>query len=788
MNALDRKLFRELWQRWGQGLAIALVVACGIASFVMSMSAYNSLKITQTDYYNEYRFAHIFASLKRAPETLAAQIAEISGVAQVQTRIVEEVTLDIPGRNEPATGRIISLLPQQTSRLNDIYLRQGRYLEVGRDEEVLVSEAFAQANQLKLGDTVGAVINGRWQELRMVGIVLSPEYVYEVRGAGELFPDNERFGIFWMNREALGEAFDLDGAFNNVTLTLTREANEAEVIDHLDRLLQPYGGLGAYGREDQLSHHILSTEIEELEVSATFMPSIFLAIAAFLLHLVLSRLVGIQRGQIGILKAFGYSNMAIASHYLKFVLAIMLMGTGIGTVLGLVMGQGLTQLYARFFRFPFLHYEVDSRLVLTAIGISLMGALLGGLGAVYQAVSLPPAVAMRPEPPAQFKATLVERLGLQQFFSPAGRIILRNLERQPFPAIFSMVGIAIAVALVLTGRYFEDALTHLVEVQFRQVQREDVTIVFNEPRPARTRYEVAHLPGVLRAEAFRSVPARLRFEQYEYRSGIMGIDPKGEFRRLVDRSLNEVNLPLDGVVLTRKLGEILHLNVGDRLTIEVLEGDRPVRSIPVVGLVDEMLGVSAYMDIHALNRLMREGQTISGAYLAVDANLVPQLYTRLKQIPAITGISTREAALNSFERVSGRNLRVFTGVLVIFASIITFSIIYNGARIALSQRSRELASLRIMGFTRGEIAFILLGEQAILTFAAIPLGFALGYWLAAWMSKAYSSELYRLPLIITKSAYGFTFLVVIVVAIASGLIISRQLNRLDLIAVLKTRE
>jgi putative ABC transport system permease protein len=788
MNVLDRKLFRELWQRWGQGLAIALVVACGIASFVMSMSAYNSLKITQTDYYNEYRFAHIFASLKRAPETLAAQIAEISGVAQVQTRIVEEVTLDIPGRNEPATGRIISLLPQQTSRLNDIYLRQGRYLEVGRDEEVLVSEAFAQANQLKLGDTVGAVINGRWQELRMVGIVLSPEYVYEVRGAGELFPDNERFGIFWMNREALGEAFDLDGAFNNVTLTLTREANEAEVIDHLDRLLEPYGGLGAYGREDQLSHHILSTEIEELEVSATFMPSIFLAIAAFLLHLVLSRLVGIQRGQIGILKAFGYSNMAIASHYLKFVLAIMLMGTGIGTVLGLVMGQGLTQLYARFFRFPFLHYEVDSRLVLTAIGISLMGALLGGLGAVYQAVSLPPAVAMRPEPPAQFKATLVERLGLQQFFSPAGRIILRNLERQPFPAIFSMVGIAIAVALVLTGRYFEDALTHLVEVQFRQVQREDVTIVFNEPRPARTRYEVAHLPGVLRAEAFRSVPARLRFEQYEYRSGIMGIDPEGEFRRLVDRSLNEVNLPLDGVVLTRKLGEILHLNVGDRLTIEVLEGDRPVRSIPVVGLVDEMLGVSAYMDIHALNRLMREGQTISGAYLAVDANLVPQLYTRLKQIPAITGISTREAALNSFERVSGRNLRVFTGVLVIFASIITFSIIYNGARIALSQRSRELASLRIMGFTRGEIAFILLGEQAILTFAAIPLGFALGYWLAAWMSKAYSSELYRLPLIITKSAYGFTFLVVIVVAIASGLIISRQLNRLDLIAVLKTRE
>ncbi len=788
MNALDRKLFRELLQRWGQGLAIALVVACGIASFVMSMSAYNSLKLTQTDYYNQYHFAQIFASLKRAPETLAAQIAEIPGVAQVQTRIVEEVNLDIPGRTEAATGRMISLSPRQTSRLNDIYLRQGRYIEVGRGEEVLLSEAFAEANQLKLEDTIGAVINGRWQRLSIVGIALSPEYVYEIRGAGALFPDNKRFGILWMDRKALAKAFNLDGAFNNLTLTLSRDAQAAEVIDQLDRLLEPYGGLGAYGREDQLSHRILASEIEGLEVSASVMPSLFLAIAAFLLHAILSRLVEIQRGQIGILKAFGYHNLAIATHYLQFAMAVVLMGAVMGTALGLATGKGLTQLYARFFRFPFLHYEADSRLVLTAIAISLSAAIVGGLGAVYRAVALPPAVAMRPEPPAQFKPTLVENLGLQQFFSPVGKIILRNLERKPFQALFSILGIAIATALLLTGLYFEDALTYLVEVQFHQVQREDATIVFNEPRPARTRYEVVHLPGVLRAEPFRSVPARLSFEHYQYRLGITGIEPQGEFRRLVDRSLNQVNLPPDGVVLTRKLAEILHLEIGDRLTIEVLEGSRPVRSVPVVGLVDEMLGVSAYMDIHALNRLMREGQTISGAYLAVDAHLTPQLYTRLKEIPAVTGISTREAALESFENVSGKNLRVFTGVLVIFASIITFSVVYNSARIALSQRSRELASLRIMGFTRSEIAMILLGEQAILTLTAIPLGFMLGYGLAALMSRIYNLEIYRLPLIVTKSAYGFTFLVVVVVAIASGLIIGSQLNRLDLIAVLKTRE
>lgn len=788
MNSLDRKLFRDLFQLWGQALAIALVVACGIASFVMAQSSYNSLLLTQRAYYDDYRFAEVFASLKRAPETLAAQIAEIPGVGQVQTRIVVDVTLDVPGLEEPATGRLISLPPERAPILNDLFIRQGRYIEPGRENEVLVSEAFATANQLQLGESLGAVINGRWQQLKIVGIALSPEYVYEIRGAGALFPDNKRFGVLWMSREGLGNAFNMEGAFNDATMTLSARANETEVLDRLDRLLERYGGLGAYGREDQLSNFMLSNEIEELENSATMMPSIFLAIAAFLLHVVLSRLVGTQRGQIAILKAFGYSNLAIGFHYLKLVFAIVAIGAALGTAVGLWLGNGLTVLYAEFFRFPFLRYEADLSLVLGAIGIGAIGAVVGGLSSVYRAVSLPPAVAMRPEPPAEFKPTLVERLGLQRFFSPAGRIILRNIERKPVQAGLTTLGIAVAAAILLTGRYFTDAMNYLVDVQFRMVQREDVTIVFNEPRPARARYEVENLPGVLRSEPFRNVPARLRFEHYEYRTALTGIDPDSELRRLIDSDLNSVNLPTEGVVLTTKLAEILHIQPGDRLTVEVLEGSRPVRSVPLVGTVDELMGVNAYLDVRALNRLMQEGQTISGAYLAIDPNQADTLYRELKQTPAVAGITTRQAALDSFEEISGKNLRVFTGILVIFACIITFSVVYNAARIALSERERELASLRIIGFTRGEIAFILLGEQAILTLAAIPVGFGLGYGLAALMSSAYNRELYRIPLIITRSTYAFTFVVVLIAAVASGWIIRRQLNRLDLIAVLKTRE
>ncbi|WP_019506691.1 ABC transporter permease [Pleurocapsa sp. PCC 7319] len=788
MNSLDRKLFRDLWHARGQVIAIALVVACGIASFVMARSSYASLTLTQTTYYNEYHFAQVFASLKRAPETLNEQIADIPGVAQAQTRIVVDVTLDVPELPEPGTGRLISIPEQQISMLNQPYIRKGRYIESGRGNEVLISEAFAKANKLQLGNSIGAIINGRWEQLQIVGIALSPEYVYEVRGAGELYPDNKRFGIIWMGRNALGKAYDLDGAFNNVSLSLSPGAKEIEVITQLDRLLARYGGLGAYSRDDQVSHQILSDEIKGLEIMATMLPSIFLGIAAFLLHVVLSRLVGTQREQIAVLKAFGYDNFAIGWHYLKFVLTIVTIGSFLGILGGLWLGRGLTQIYTQFYKFPLLRFDFSPRVLAAAMIVSYSAAAIGAFMAVNKAVTLPPAQGMRPEPPSQFKPTIIERLGLQRFFSPAGRIILRNLERKPIQASLSIFGIALAVAILITGNYMKDAVNYLMDFQFRQVQREDMTIVFNEPRPSRTRYEVSNLSGVIESEPFRLVSARLRFEHRTYRTALTGIEPQGEFRRLINKNLQTVRLPHDGVVLTTKLAEILGVEPGDRLTVEVLEANRPVRQVKVTGLVDELLGVQAYINIDALNRFMREGQTISGAYLTVDSSRANQLYAELKRIPAVTGISTRQASLKSFEDISAENLKIMTTFLVAFACIITVSVVYNSARIALSERGRELASLRIIGFTKGEVAFILLGEQAILIAIAIPVGFLIGYGLAALMSSAYNSELYRLPLIINNSTYAFTFVIVILAAFGSGLIIRRQINRLDLIAVLKTRE
>ncbi len=787
MNALDQKLLRDLVRLKGQVIAIALIVACGIACLVTMMSAYDSLQLTQQTYYDRYRFADVFVQLKRAPDSLTARIAEIPGVQQVQTRVVVNVNLDVPGLSEPATGRLISIPERQQPMLNDLFIRRGSYIEPGRRDQVLVSEAFATANHLEIGDEIGAVINERWQQLRIVGIALSPEYIYEIN-AGELFPDSQRFGILWMNREALATAFDLKGAFNDVALSLMPRASEDEVIFRLDQLLEPYGGLGAYGRDTQVSHQLLDSEIQGLAAAAVAVPLIFLGIAAFLLNLVLARLVSTQREQIAVLKAFGYGNLAVGFHYLKLVLVITLGGAAVGTALGIWLGSLITQVYTQYFQFPVLEYRVEPTLLLTAIGVSGAAAMLGTVTAVRQAVSLPPAEAMRPEPPATFRATLLERLGLQRWLSPVGQIILRNLERRIVQTGLAVLGISAAVAILVIGRYFEDATQYIVELQFRQIQREDVTLVFNQPLSSSARYDLTQLPGVLRSEPYRSVPARLRFQHRTYLSGITGLEPQRELRRILDENLQPVMLPESGVVLTASLADKLGITVGDRLTLEILEGERPTRQVPVVGVVEELIGQGAYMDIAALNALMREGQTISGAYLAVDSTYLDPLYDQLKETPAVASVALRDRLIAKFnEQITG-SFAVMTSVLVVFAAVIAFGVVYNIARIALSERSRELATLRIIGFTQGEIAVILLGEQAIVTALAIPLGCGLGYGLAALLSAAYDSEIYRLPLVLSPSSYVYAFVVITLTAIASGWLIRRQLNQLDLIAVLKTRE
>jgi putative ABC transport system permease protein len=787
MTALHRKLIRDLIHMRGQMFAVTLVLACGIATYVTMRSAFRSLEVAQSDYYSTFRFADVFTHVKRAPEAITVSLSAIPGVAAVQTRVLMDVTLDVPGLNEPATGRLISIPGRRTPMLNDLFLREGRYVEPGQRGEVLISEAFASANRLALGDAIDAVMNGKWERLRIVGIALSPEYIYEIRPS-EVFPDNRRFGVLWMSRDLLGPSFNMKDAFNDVAISLTRGADEREVISRLDQMLDRYGCLGAYGRSDQISFRFLTDELGELRAYGLILPTLFLCIVAFLLNVLLSRLVGTQRGQVAVLKAFGYTNLEIGLHYLELALVAVATGTIAGVGLGLWLASGMMNIYARYFHFPELSLQADARLTLFAAAIAAGAACLGAISAVRRAVALAPAEAMRPEPPATFRPGLLERIGLRTLLSPASRMIVRNLDRRRWRAAFSALAVALSVAIVVSGRYAIDAVDRLVSIQFHTIQREDVTVVFQEPRPARVRHELAQLAGVLRVEPYREIPARLRLGHRSRRVAVLGLPPDGELRRPVDQRLRRLDLPADGLVLNTKLAEILAAHPGDIVTFEVLEGARPVRQVRVAALADEPVGLGAYMDVSALHRLMREGDTISGAYLKVDSGTAPKLYSVLKHIPLISGVAVREAMLASFWKTFGESIWVSTAFLVGFASVIAFGIVYNGARIALSERGNELACLRVLGYTRAEIGRILLGEQGLLTLASIPAGFALGFALSLMLSRFFSRELFRLPLVVNAGTYTFAAIVVFGAAIFSGLVVSQRLRHMDLTEVLKSRE
>jgi len=787
MRALEIKMWRDLWHLRGQALAIALVILCGVATFIMFLSTLDSLRLTQAVYYKDYRFAEVFSTLKRAPDSLALRIAEIPGVSKVETRVMNLVNLDIPDFPEPVTGRLISIPEVGEPLFNKLHLRQGRLVAPGRDDEVVVSESFAKAHRFLPGDKIGAIINGKHKLLTIVGIALSPEYIYQLHPASA-FPDFERFGILWMGRTALGNAYDMDGAFNNLVLGLARDAIEKDVIDRLEDLLDPYGGRGAYGRKNQFSNKFLHEEFKQLENNARIFPVIFLGISIFLLNVVLGRMISMQREQIATLKAFGYDNRTVGLHYFKLVMVVVVGGLLAGVLSGIWLGRAMGGIYMNIFSFPFLLYDLKADVVLIAVLTNAGGALFATLLAVRTAVSLRPAEAMRPEAPTQYRESLVERFGLKRFLSQPNRMIVRHVLRRPVKSGLTVIGIAFACGIVMSGLFQQDTVSYMMGVEYGLMQREDISVSFVEPTSRRAQYDLQSMKGVEHVEVYRRVPARLRFEHRTHRTGIKGVEPGGDIQRLLDANLKPIDLPSEGVVLTDYLADMLGVIPGDLLTVEILEGDRPIRQVPVVGLIREYLGVSAYMQLAALNRLMREGHAISGAYLSVDSGYLSELFQRFKEIPRISATMERKQEINNFNKIMDETMIFITTVATIFAVVIAFGVVYNSARLALTERSRELASLRVLGFTRAEISYILLGELGLLTLTAIPLGFLVGRGLCGTIAQGLQSELYRVPLILQPSTYAFAAMVILIAATVSGLVVRRRLDRLDLIGVLKTKE
>ena len=787
VRALNRKLLRDLRLQAGQLVSIALLVGCGIMAFVGMRSTRESIRIAREHYYTTHRFPHVFATLKRAPAAVADRLRRLPDVGVVETRVVLPATVEVPRLAELATATLVSLPEERRAMLNELHFYEGRYVAPDRDDEVIVSVKFAEANTLRLGEELHVIVNGRWQALRIAGIATSPEYIYEM-GASGFMVDNRRFGILWMRRGVLAAAGGMVGAFNDVSALLAAGGSERQLLADIDRVLEPYGGVGAVGRDLQISAQVLDNEMQELDALAYVFPLFFLGIAAFLLNVVLSRLIATQRGDIGTLKSFGYSDRAVGAHYLGFAIIALAVGSVAGMGGAEWLGRAFTGMYARFFGFPTLEHHTQTGTALLGIAVSCGAALAGALWAVRGAIRLPPAQAMQPLAPARFSRTLLERAGFSRLMTPGTRMVLRNLTRRPVRVTTSMLGIALACAVLIAGLYPFDAIDVMMDVQFRQGQREQLTVAFAAPRGRRAVQELARLPGVERVEPFRATAVRIRRGQRVRTASIVAVDSTASLRRLVNMSGGHHRLPLAGLVLNEALAEAIGARAGDTLQVELQEQGGATRQVPVVGLIDEPIGLGGYMERGALNRLLREGDVSTGAYLVTDPAFEPELYQALKALPVVAGTTSRVAFLEYFERTIAESIFIAAGIVIFAAAVIAVGVIYNNSRIAISERGRELASLRVLGFTRREVSTLFLGEQAVVTLAGLPIGGVFGLGLAAILARAFAVERHRFPVLIEPATYLYAIAVVLLVAGGVALFVRRRLDRLDLIATLKTGE
>ncbi len=788
MRALDRKLWRDLRLLWSQALTIALVVASGMGGFLTCLSAVESLQLARERFYAEGHFADLFASVKRAPTALLPRLRETPGVADVQLTLEQLVRLDLPGVIDPVLGQLIGLDARDPPRLNLPFIASGRALSPqppsdGRIE-VLVSAGFADARGLVPGSRLAALINGRQRELLVVGTVLSPEFIFAGLGG---MPDLRGFGVLWLDREILAGAYDMRGAFNRASVKLAPGAREAEVKAALAPLLRPYGGREIHGRDEQSSHAMLDNEINEMRVLGTVLPVIFLGVAAFLLNVVLSRLVNTQREQVAALKALGYPNRSIAAHYLKLVLLIVGAGLLLGLALGKQLGLLLLGLYVDFFRFKTFVHEMPAGLVLISAGVSLAMAVLGTLSAVGATVRLAPAEAMRPAAPGRYRRGLLERLPLIGR-SLVLRMIARQLERRPWRSLAGVIGVAVAVAIVVLGNFFRDAIDHIVDAQFNVSMRGDLTVWMAEAQGEATRHELARLPGVLAVEPGRDVAVRFIHGPRSERGSIQGLPEQPELRRIVDVDGRAARPGGSGLLMTDRLAAKLGLRVGELVQVELLEGRPRLLEIPLEATVREMMGLNAYLERRALNRLLGEGDVASQFALALERGSEPALLQALKRLPKVVGSFSKATLLRNMQEISARNVRIMSTILTAFASVIAVGVVYNNARIALAERAWELASLRVLGFSRAEVSALLLGEMALLIALALPLGMLLGWGLTHGLVGLMASDQFLFPVVIQPRTYAWAALAVVLAGMGSALVVRRRIDRLDMVAALKTRE
>jgi putative ABC transport system permease protein len=783
VTALRRKLLRELRTSAVQLLAVASILASGVALLVALRSAARNLGEARQKYYAQCRMADFSVELKKAPLGELAGLTSIPGVAEVRPRLRFDVTVDLEGVAGPLNGMVLSLPERPAAVIDGIVLRQGSTFTDRRDEEVIVNESFARRHHLRPGARLHLLLNNRRQELVVVGTALSSEFVYLV-GPGGVIPDPEHLGIFYLKQRFLEEAFAFQGAGNQVVGLLAPEAHGRvdAILREAEQRLEPYGVFSTTPRRNHPPHRFLEDYLHELATLSTTMPCIFLAVGALVLSILLARLTEQQRTAIGTLKALGYGDRQVLAHFVGFGAVVGVAGGLSGVGLGYVLSGYMTSVYRQFFDFP----ELDNRFypdiagasVLVSLGCALAAAAWGA----RRVLLLQPAEAMRPRAPGQGGAIFLERAAwLWRRLDTGWRMVLRNLARNRLRTLVNVFAGAMGAALLIFGLLIHGSWDGLLDFQFHQVLRSDVDLTFKEEQGRAALDEARRLPGVERAEPVLGVGCTFQNGRHERRGGITGLSPGARLTVPRDRDGHAVPVPPAGLLLTRMLAELLHVAPGDRLTVRPIRGDRSPRAVPVVAVVDSYLGLDAYADIGYLSRLLHEEYALTGVQLQVDSRRggLATLNRALKRLPALQAVSARADIVRNLVDTLIKGNRVGTGLYVIFAAVIVFGSTLNTAMISLAERRTEVATLLTLGYGPWAVGSLFLREGLLTNLAGSLVGLPVGYLLFRGLLVLYSTELVRLPVNCPPGALVWTVGLSLLFGVVAYGVVQRSILTMD---------
>lgn len=768
-------------------IAVAMVLGCGLAIFVMAIGMRESLERTRLDYYASQHMADLAVSLARAPERVEADIAAAPGIAAVEARIAGFALLDLPGVVEPASARLVSLPPRGRPKVNNLVLARGRWPDPAVAWEVLVNEAFAKALDLDPGARLEATLHGRHQTLRIVGIANSPEFVF-VSAPGELFPQPDRFAVIWMGHETLARAYGLEGAFNEAVFRLARGADHTVVKRAIDAIVEPYGSTGVYGRDRMPSDRFLTEELRQLGTMAAFLPGFFLVIAAFLVNVALARIIATERSNIGLLKAFGYSDTAVAWHYAKSALLLGTVGALIGAGAGIWLGRLVAAVYRDYYHFPRLDFSAPLWIFAAALAAALVSATAGAIFAVMSAARIAPAAALAPSRPMTFSQSNGLTGALSRHLDAKSRIIVRRIVRFPRRSATTVIGIALAIGLLVVARTFPAVMDRLLDIHFAQTNRQDVTLSFIEARDESVLNAVSQMPGVIYAEPARIDSVILRNGVRSVEEVLIGSKPNARLGRLIGSAGSLLPPPASGVALARALAAKLGVKAGDWIEMQQARGARRQLRVRVAAIVDPMVGSSAYMDLDSQARLMDEPRQITGANVRLDPTAYEDFNQELKRTPALAGASFLTLAEQSMRRSYQEGVGYMNLVYLSFAAIMAGGVAFSAARVTLAEQERDLATLRVLGFTRLEVSYVLIGELASLALLAIPAGCLAGTVMAYWLMQLFHTDMYSFPYVFNPEGYGFAISFTLACVAVAALVVRNSIDQLDMVAVLKGRD